>query len=327
MRKMHRLPNGFGSIKKLTGVRRKPYGAYPPTVEYHLNGNPVARKAIGYFETYKDALKALMEWNAQPLKDDTATLKQVIDAYLDDKFSGVKKYAAGTERTERSAVKSCAPLFDREIASITANELQQFVDSLPLRRAGTETLVHVLKQAFDFADRSDLIRKNPARFLKVNKEEDDEHGVPFSEEEIKVLWEHRQDAFVQIALAMIYTGFRVGALQSWEIRKDTIYGGVKTGKREIPIHPAIAPFIREIIVPKESALRIGWRHAMKTLGMNHTPHDCRHTFSWLCDTYHVDTISKHMLMGHALGKDVEAKVYSHRTMEQLRAEIEKIIVT
>jgi integrase len=87
------------------------------------------------------------------------------------------------------------------------------------------------------------------------------------------------------------------------------------------------PFIREIIVPSEKVLRTGWKRTMKSLGMNHTPHDCRHTFSWLCDTHHVDTISKHMIMGHTLGNDVEAKVYSHRTMEQLREEIEKIIVT
>lgn len=321
---MHRLPNGFGSIKKLSGVRRKPWGAYPPTVEYHDNGSPVARKAIGYYETYQEALKALTEWNVNPLTD-TATLKEVLDAFLEDKFSGVKKFAKGTESLMRSAAKHLAPMYDRRIDTISATELQQFVDRLPLRRAGTETVVNVVKQTFDFADRSDLLRKNPAKFLRVNREEDDEHGVPFSAGELRVLWEHQNDAIVRIALTLIYTGFRFAAMYSWEIRKDTIYGGVKTGKREIPIHPAIAPFIRDLNPPSAPVLRRRWTKVMSDLGMNHTPHDCRHTFSWLCDTYGVDEVSKHMLMGHSLGKDVEAQVYSHRTMEQLREQINKII--
>ena len=58
----------------------------------------------------------------------------------------------------------------------------------------------------------------------------------------------------------------------------------------------------------------------------HTPHDCRHTFSWLCDKYGVDDLSKHLLMGHSLGKDVEKAVYGHRTFEELRTEINKIKV-
>lgn len=65
MRKMHRLPNGFGSIKKLSGVRRNPYGAYPPCTAYYENGAPKPAKAIGYYPTYNAAFKALTEWNIE----------------------------------------------------------------------------------------------------------------------------------------------------------------------------------------------------------------------------------------------------------------------
>lgn len=61
-----------------------------------------------------------------------------------------------------------------------------------------------------------------------------------------------------------------------------------------------------------------------TNGKKHTPHDCRHTFSWLCDTFGVDDMSKHMIMGHSLGRDVEKAMYGHRTFEQLKEEINKI---
>jgi integrase len=63
-----------------------------------------------------------------------------------------------------------------------------------------------------------------------------------------------------------------------------------------------------------------------TNGKKHTPHDCRHTFSWLCDKYKVDDMSKHLIMGHSLGRDVEKSVYGHRTTEELNEEIQKIQV-
>ena len=115
----------------------------------------------------------------------------------------------------------------------------------------------------------------------------------------------------------------MSALKDWKVdmKEQTIYGGVKTGKRTVPIHPAILKFVGKAksIQSKE------FRKGLSSYGIkNHTPHDCRHTFSWLCDKYHVDLTSKHMLMGHSLGKDVEAKVYSHRTIEELREEINKI---
>lgn len=323
-KKMHRLPNGFGSIKKLGGVRRKPYGAYPPTVAYHDNGTPVSRKAIGYYETYQEAFKALTLWNAHPLSE-RMSFQECYDAYIHEKYNGVKKYAPGTKRLEEMAFRRLTQFHERSMDTITASDLQTFVDNMTLRYSGTQSTVNTIKQVFSFAEKNDIIRKNPARFLRINISNDDEHGVPFSQEEIKTLWGHNDCLVTRAALAMIYSGFRVGALYDWEIKEDTIYGGVKTGKRTVPIHPAIQSFVREIKMPSISAFRRHWSAVMQELGMDHTPHDCRHTFSWLCDTYNVDTISKHMLMGHALGKDVEAKVYSHRTIEQLREEIEKIV--
>ena len=55
----------------------------------------------------------------------------------------------------------------------------------------------------------------------------------------------------------------------------------------------------------------------------HTPHDCRHTFSWLCDKYGVDMFTKKVLMGHSLGTSVTENTYGHRNLEELRTELEK----
>ena len=46
----------------------------------------------------------------------------------------------------------------------------------------------------------------------------------------------------------------------------------------------------------------------------HTPHDCRHTFSKLCEDSHV----------HSFSTDVTNRVYGHRDLKDLKIEIEKI---
>ena len=59
-------------------------------------------------------------------------------------------------------------------------------------------------------------------------------------------------------------------------------------------------------------------------GIKHTPHDCRHTFVWLADKYKLDPLSKKMIIGHALGNDIDDNTYGHRTSEELYSEICKI---
>ena len=59
-------------------------------------------------------------------------------------------------------------------------------------------------------------------------------------------------------------------------------------------------------------------------GKKHTPHDCRHTFSALCEQYNVNENDRKRMMGHSFGNDITNAKYGHRTVEQLRKEIEKI---
>lgn len=56
----------------------------------------------------------------------------------------------------------------------------------------------------------------------------------------------------------------------------------------------------------------------------HTPHDCRHTFSMLCERYHVNENDRKRMMGHSFRSDITNGIYGHRSIEELRNEIEKI---
>ena len=107
----------------------------------------------------------------------------------------------------------------------------------------------------------------------------------------------------------------------------------------MPLHPAVQDFAKEFYLRYQnetfrvSVVRQNFKATLARLGIStsvkstqHTPHDCRHTFSWLCDKYGVDTLTKHLLMGHSLGNDVEQSVYGHRTFEELKEGINKIEV-
>ena len=52
-KRRRKLPNGSGTIKRLSGKRSKPWAAYPPVKEFALNGFPVLKPAIGYFGRYQ----------------------------------------------------------------------------------------------------------------------------------------------------------------------------------------------------------------------------------------------------------------------------------
>ena len=57
---------------------------------------------------------------------------------------------------------------------------------------------------------------------------------------------------------------------------------------------------------------------------HHTPHSTRHTFSRLCESYGVNEADRKRMMGHSLRNDVTNGVYGHRTVAELKREIDKI---
>ena len=64
-KKYPKLPNGFGSIKKLSGKNRaNPYGVYPPTTEFDLEGRPVPVKAIAYVDDWLYGVSILTAYHA-----------------------------------------------------------------------------------------------------------------------------------------------------------------------------------------------------------------------------------------------------------------------
>ncbi len=341
----HRLPNGYGSIKKLSGNRTHPYAVYPPSD--YLPANPmrtVKRPALGYFSDWNSAYRALITYHSNPydLNLKTLTFAKVYRQFFDEKFTNNRKTLSDSSKyAYETAFKHCSTIHNVPFSELRKADMQQILDKCSL---GYSTLCNLKKlfcQLYRYALENDIVQKNYAQFVTINKEDDNEKGDPFSQEELDLLWANKSDKTVQMILMLIYSGYRIAAFETIEINLKEGYfkGGVKTaaGKgRIVPIHPAILSFVKHFRTnfPNYRARTFrtsSFYPTLKRLGLEtsqsgkkHTPHDCRHTFSWLCDKYNVDELSKHLLMGHSLGKDVEKSVYGHRTYEELRNEINKI---
>ena len=99
-----KLPNGFGSVYKLSGKRRCPYRAIVTdrwTLDSVTHKSKQIRKTIGYYETKADALAALADYNKSPYDLESAkiTLQETYDRWSEEHFptvsaSNVKGYKA-----------------------------------------------------------------------------------------------------------------------------------------------------------------------------------------------------------------------------------------
>ena len=210
------------------------------------------------------------------------------------------------------------------------------MDSCQLKHASLELIVSLLKQIYRYALAQNLVEKNPTELLRINIPDDDEHGVPFNIRDLERLWEHADNYIAQLLLIMCYSGYRIGELSviSVDLEKRCFSGGLKTdaGKnRIVPIHSSILPIVQDRLNEIGSLMGISYSafnkalsEFLKSIGVGkHTAHDCRHTFSMLCEKYKVSENDRKRMLGHSF-RDITNSIYGHRSLEDLRKEIEKI---
>lgn len=104
-RQYPKLPNGFGSIKKLSGNRTNPYGVYPATKEFTLDGVPVPEKAIAYVKDWYTAFGVLSAYNSgkySPGDEITFDVGQISDDLVRYIISAYN-YGGSNRRAENDA--------------------------------------------------------------------------------------------------------------------------------------------------------------------------------------------------------------------------------
>lgn len=328
--RFHRLPKNFGQIKHLTDTkRRKPYMALPPTQGYNDKGKAIVGAPLGYFATYQEAYEFLTEWNKKPIESELSalTFAEVYERFMAEKFDGTKPLTKATIYSYRAPYNHCGTLYPLRYSDIRQEHFMSVLKACPLKHASLEFILNLFKQMDKYALQHDIIQKGYAQFCFIPIQEDDEHGQPFTEKELSILWANTSDKDVQKILVMCYSGFRISAYSTIKIKDGCFFGGIKTKvskDRYVPIHPCIVSWAKSIIGIDSTAFRKRFKKKMAELGMNHTPHDCRHTFSWLLSSSGCDETTRRILLGHAIGKDVDANIYTHKTIEELKIAVKKI---
>ena len=380
VKKNPKLPNGFGSIKKLSGKNRtNPYGVYPPVTEYIEMENrtkPIQPPALTYVDNWLKGVGVLSAYHAgtyvpgQELPDylDTSnqddilkgivndfnaskrlkaseppkeTFAAVYEAYFNWKYKDDKsrEYSYSSLASTRAAFKKFSALHDKPFCELRHNDFQVAIDNCGLKFSGQSNMVSLVHGMSEYADIYKIISKDESSHLKVKIQNDAEAGNPFSNKDLEILWKNKDNDIIEMLLIMCYSGYRVAAYKSIAINLEENYfqGGVKnrsSKNRVVPIHSAILPLVQRRVVGDGGLFTIPYRkflgkmiRALVQLGIEQrTPHDCRHTFSRLCENSNVNENDRRRMLGHSFGSDVTNAVYGHRTVEDLRIEIEKIKV-
>ena len=333
-------PNGYGSVVKLSGKRRRPY-AVRKTVGWDERAYPIY-KIVGYYPTRKEAMIALAEYNASPYDLDTAqaTFQQLYERWEKEQLP---KLGTSLANSHRTSYKYCEPLYERIYRTLRKPDFQRVVDSG--KSYGMQVHIRNLLKTLDaYAYDLDVISKQYTEHLTVREKEQPKERSVFTDDEVRTLFRHRGENCVDETILMIYTGMRVSemlALRCDDIDMDAqlLRGGGKTaaGKnRIIPIHPQLLPIISDHIgqgeylfnhqrnpkaVNTEAALQstflLKFKDAMSALGMVHTTHECRHTFRTKLDAAGANGVSIDILMGHK-SQNVGERVYTHKTIAELQ---------
>lgn len=348
-KKRMKLPNNFGSIKYLGSGRRNPYGVYPPVTEYDIHG-PISPKALAYTETWEEGYEILTAYNmekAGKIKvnrntfiDRTPTFAEVYEKFFHEKYyNSPKTLSKASMSSTQAAYKNCSAIHDVQFGKLRYDDLQDVLNKCPLKHSSLELILSLLHQIYKYALKYEIVDKDYSAFLYIPKGEDDESGVPFSDGELKILWKNCEDPIVEMILIMCYSGFRIKAYTDIEVdlEKRCFTGGVKTRaskERTVPIHSSILALVtnryddsRNLLLDKIPVFRQEMYNTLTRIGIKkHTPHDCRHTFSTLCEHYGVNENDRKRMLGHSFGSDITNAKYGHRSLEELRTEIEKIKV-
>lgn len=328
-------PNGYGTVTKLSGNRRKPY-----IVKEGISGK---QKPIGYTTTREEGLILLAQYNNDPwdIETDKITFQELYDLWLEKR---AVKLGDSNRSSLKSAYKHCSKLNKMKYKQIKSYQMQDCIDSCGCGYSTQGAIKNLFGHLDRFAMELDIISKCCSDLLTSDPIPETTKEI-FTEEEISRLWENEKLEWVDSILFFLYTGFRISEMINLKIStvslEDwTLTGGTKTaaGKnRLVPIHSKIQHIVQSHFEQSksgylfewngkklnESKYREIWAEIMGLLQMQHTPHECRHTFRSRLDSAGANKVCIDRLMGHK-SKGTGERVYTHKNIEELRLNIELI---
>ena len=335
-----RNPNGYGTVAKLSGNRRRPF-IVKKVIGWNDKGHPIY-EIIGYTETREAGNMLLAEYNRDPWDVDRAkiTVKELFELWKEKK---APKLGESNRSSLCSAFKHCSALWEKPYKQIRSYQMQETIDGCGKGYSTQAAIKNLWGHLDRFALEMDIINRCFSDLLTSDPIPPTSR-LPFSKDEIKKVWAHQEQPWVDTVLILIYSGWRISELlnlkpEDIDLQAGTMKGGTKTkaGKnRLVPIHSKIRPLVEARLAESgprlisyngkacsQTQYRIFWADIMKALGMTHTPHECRHTFESQLDSAGANRKCIDLLMGH-VSKDTGNRVYNHKTLDELKAAVELV---
>jgi integrase len=232
-----------------------------------------------------------------------------------------------------------------EVAKLRTEHLQKCIDDCPQGRRTKENMKAVGTCMFRLAMQLDIVDRNYAEYIYIQKEEKTER-LAFTTEQLQTMWEGIKTVpELKYVLLLCYTGMRLGEVlgaktEGLNLKEGYFITGSKTkaGKnRIITIAPEILPFFDDFgkgeylffegkRPPTENPFRDNiFYSALSKVGLDvlkedgthlYTPHCCRHTFATMMKGVDAPNTDKQKLIGHS--KFEMTAHYTHTDVESLR---------
>lgn len=349
-----KLPNGYGSVYKLPGNRRKPW-AVRITVSRKDGKDGLTHwkyKYLGYYETQAEALTALAYFNENPYDMDAnkITFAEVFEKWSAEHYPKVSK---SNIQGYNASYLLCDQIKTMRFNDIKKSHLQSVVDDSGKNYPTLRKLKVLFTMLYKYAMQNDICSKDYAQYVDINQYKDRNPNKydrkPFSQDEITTVWNWKEsNEYFTVILMLIYTGVRVSELL--DLKKedvnleerwfDVIASKTEAGVRKVPIAAKIIPYFEywmtrndcDYVLSTPDAKHFEyrnyydsyWKPFVEQMGMpNHKPHDTRHTCVSLLTAAGVDDKIIKKIVGHK-GQSVTETVYTHFEIQQLIEAIDKI---
>ena len=325
-----RMPNGYGSIVNLGKNRRKPWGVRI-TIGWG-DDNRQKYKYLGYFEKKTQAIEFLADYNRNPYDVDlrSMTFGEVIGQWWEKHQNKIER---STYHNYVSAMRRMDGLNGLVFKDMKVGHLQPILDDAPPSTA--KVIRNILSMVYRHALANEIADKDYSKLLTIKKMERQRPISIFTKKEIDILWKNEGPVCADMRLVLLYSGMRITELLTLETKNIDfkgrfVIGGIKTenGKnRIIPIHKKTFPIImknmgRKYIFPAPRGGRLYANNTgreltayMRSLGMKHTIHETRHTFTSQCSRLGFDYIVTKSIIGHSKSDITER--YTHKSAEDL----------
>ena len=351
-----KLPNGYGSVTKMSGKRRNPW-VVRKTDGYELDPEKGTKKQkyiiIGYAPTKAEGLKMLADYNNNPFDAKAAkmTFEEVFEEWSKTKFptvseSNVKGYNA--------SYRACSYLYNKVFKDIKLADLQFVIDDCGKNYPTLKKIKVLFNQLYAYALKYDICNKDYSTYVDVVKYKDrnpNKHDRnKFSKEEVERVWTMKDDPYYQIVLMLLYNGCRIS--EFLDLKKenvhleeqyfDVIASKTENGLRKVPIPDKLLPFYQEwydrhpeceYLLSTPDGKHFLYRNykdsyyttIMEQIGIKWSPHCTRHTTISMMKEHSIDETTIKKIVGHSGAITLTERVYTHLDVRVLIDAINKIV--